>query len=175
MKRVLKRAKMNLNRLILLRKVLISATLLAAAHNAAAAVPWPPPDTTVSWQAPAAGAQLAGAQTLRVLTFNDFHGNLDTPASPDGLRPAGGARAAAGVDGGQHVSLEIGQVAGHPAACGRRRRCRCGRRCGCDGRSGGCGDRGGGLGAPTAAAAGEHEQSDQRGGVGEGDPWGGAG
>jgi 5'-nucleotidase len=62
---------------------------LAAA--AGPAVPWPPPSGIVSWQAPAAAARLPTAVTLRVLTFNDFHGNLQTPASPDGLRPAGGA------------------------------------------------------------------------------------
>jgi 5'-nucleotidase len=57
----------------------------------APAVPWPPPSGAVSWQAPAAAASLPGAVTLRVLSFNDFHGNLRTPAAPDGLRPAGGA------------------------------------------------------------------------------------
>ncbi|HEY6453752.1 MAG TPA: bifunctional metallophosphatase/5'-nucleotidase [Steroidobacteraceae bacterium] len=70
-----------------------SATLLAAACAAAPApaVPWPPPSATVSWQAPGDAARLPSALTLRVLTFNDFHGNLQTPAAPDGLRPAGGA------------------------------------------------------------------------------------
>ena len=54
-------------------------------------VPWPPPPQRVSWQDPAAGSQRSGAVTLQVLTFNDFHGNLRTPAAPDGKRPAGGA------------------------------------------------------------------------------------
>jgi 5'-nucleotidase len=92
---MVKWSKMNLNRLIFLRIILISAMLLAGARNGvaapAAAVPWPPPSATVSWQAPGGAAQLAAAVTLRVLTFNDFHGNLQTPAAPDGLRPAGGA------------------------------------------------------------------------------------
>jgi 5'-nucleotidase len=85
---------MNFNRLILLRIIALSATFAAASASAAppaSAVPWPPPSGTVSWQAPAAGARLPGAVNLRVLTFNDFHGNLSTPAAPDGLRPAGGA------------------------------------------------------------------------------------
>jgi 5'-nucleotidase len=56
------------------------------------AVPWPPPTPSVSWQDPGASASgLAAAVTLHVLSFNDFHGNLQTPAAPDGLRPAGGA------------------------------------------------------------------------------------
>jgi 5'-nucleotidase len=85
---------MRLNRLNLLEIVAAIATLggpgLCAAASAPA-VPWPPPSGTVSWQAPAAAASLPSAVTLRVLTFNDFHGNLRTPAAPDGLRPAGGA------------------------------------------------------------------------------------
>jgi 5'-nucleotidase len=64
---------------------------LSLAAEPAPGVPWPPPDGTVSWQDPEAGAALGKAVTLHVLTFNDFHGNLQTPASPDGLRPAGGA------------------------------------------------------------------------------------
>src|SRR5580704_6342127 len=85
---------MNLNRLILIRIIAGMATFLAAGIGAAApapAVPWPPPSGIVSWQAPAAAANLPSAVTLRVLTFNDFHGNLQTPEAPDGLRPAGGA------------------------------------------------------------------------------------
>jgi 5'-nucleotidase len=85
---------MALNRLILLRIVAASVALLGGGTCTAApgpAVPWPPPSGTVSWQAPAAASGLASALTLRVLTFNDFHGNLQTPAAPDGLRPAGGA------------------------------------------------------------------------------------
>ncbi len=66
--------------------------ICCAAESVAAApgVPWPPPPGSVSWQEPAARG-LPTAVTLRVLTFNDFHGNLQTPAAPDGLRPAGGA------------------------------------------------------------------------------------
>jgi 5'-nucleotidase len=85
---------MRLNRLNWLRIIAAMAPLWAAGTCAAApapAVPWPPPSATVSWQAPASAASLPAAVTLRVLTFNDFHGNLHTPASPDGRRPAGGA------------------------------------------------------------------------------------
>lgn len=45
----------------------------------------------VRWQDPGANASLSDAVTLQVLAFNDFHGNLQTPAPPDGRRPAGGA------------------------------------------------------------------------------------
>ncbi|MEJ0006496.1 MAG: bifunctional metallophosphatase/5'-nucleotidase [Steroidobacteraceae bacterium] len=64
---------------------------MSAGAAPAPAVPWPPPAAAVSWQAPGSGAALASAVTLQVLAFNDFHGNLQTPAAPDGLRPAGGA------------------------------------------------------------------------------------
>src|SRR5580658_10820617 len=62
----------------------------AQAPAAAPAVPWPPPPGVVSWQDPDA-PDLNSVVTLHVLTFNDFHGNLQTPAPPDGRRPAGGA------------------------------------------------------------------------------------
>ena len=86
-------AKMIFNRLILLRIALIATVTLGGADgwSAAPAVPWPPPPEAVRWQAPGAAAALPSALSLRVLTFNDFHGNLQTPAAPDGLRPAGGA------------------------------------------------------------------------------------
>jgi 5'-nucleotidase len=78
-----------------MKKILILITALNVTVSLAAGpaplMPWPPPDITVSWQDPKAGAALATAVTLHVLTFNDFHGNLQTPAAPDGLRPAGGA------------------------------------------------------------------------------------
>jgi 5'-nucleotidase len=61
------------------------------APTPAPTVPWPPPPQRVSWQDPAVLAPPAGAVTVHVLTFNDFHGNLRTPAAPDGKRPAGGA------------------------------------------------------------------------------------
>ncbi len=83
---------MKINLLILL---LIAASTPAAAAPGPA-VPWPPPPATVSWQDAAAGSELSAAITLQVLTFNDFHGNLQTPASPDGGRPAGGAAVLAG-------------------------------------------------------------------------------
>jgi 5'-nucleotidase len=58
---------------------------------AAPLVPWPPPPLRISWREDAAAARPAAPVTLHVLTFNDFHGNLRTPAAPDGKRPAGGA------------------------------------------------------------------------------------
>lgn len=67
---------------------LISATAAAAPGPA---VPWPPPPGTVSWEEPQSAPDGAAAVTLHVLTFNDFHGNLQIPAAPDGRRPAGGA------------------------------------------------------------------------------------
>jgi 5'-nucleotidase len=77
-----------------MKKILVlSAALYAAvsvAANPAPVVAWPPPQSTVSWQDPQSGS-LSKAVTVQVLTFNDFHGNLQTPAAPDGLRPAGGA------------------------------------------------------------------------------------
>jgi 5'-nucleotidase len=87
--------------LILLKIISASALMLgaqtcrAAPGPAGPAVPWPPPSGTVSWQAPQAAADLPPAITLRVLSFNDLHGNLNTPASPDGRRPAGGGVRAA--------------------------------------------------------------------------------
>jgi 5'-nucleotidase len=74
--------------------VLILLGIVASASVAAApgpAVPWPPPNVTVSWQDAGEQSALTAAITLKVLTFNDFHGNLQTPAAPDGRRPAGGA------------------------------------------------------------------------------------
>ncbi|HEV2703510.1 MAG TPA: bifunctional metallophosphatase/5'-nucleotidase [Steroidobacteraceae bacterium] len=77
-----------------MKNILLVVAMLEAALSWAAdpapLVPWPPPDTSVSWQDPQARASTP-AVTLRVLTFNDFHGNLQTPAPPDGRRPAGGA------------------------------------------------------------------------------------
>ena len=71
-----------------------SGVALAAGPSApppAPAVPWPPPSALVHWQDPAAVPHRATPVTLHVLTFNDFHGNLQTPAAPDGRRPVGGA------------------------------------------------------------------------------------
>src|SRR5580658_2972239 len=73
--------------------ILITAlnTTMSLAANPAPLVAWPPPQRTVSWQDPRSGPAPAGSVAVQVLTFNDFHGNLQTPAAPDGLRPAGGA------------------------------------------------------------------------------------
>ena len=54
-------------------------------------VPWPPPPAVVSWEA---GPVPADAVHLQVLAFNDFHGNLEPPATPVD-RPVGGAVALA--------------------------------------------------------------------------------
>lgn len=86
---------MNFNK-CLLGTLLSAATALLSvtvseAEAPAPVVPWPPPALTVRWQDPLAGSTLSRAVTLHVLAFNDFHGNLQTPAPPDGLRPAGGA------------------------------------------------------------------------------------
>jgi 5'-nucleotidase len=78
-----------------MKKILILSFALYATLSVAANPPppvaWPPPQAMVSWQDPQAAPALARAVTVQVLTFNDFHGNLQTPAAPDGLRPAGGA------------------------------------------------------------------------------------
>ena len=55
--------------------------------------PWPPPTTSVSWSDPAATHR--ASVHLQLLAFNDFHGNLQSPALSS-LRPAGGAAALAG-------------------------------------------------------------------------------
>ena len=78
---------MNLNRLILL--VFLFSTSVVAAPGPA--VPWPPAPGTVSWEDPHSGSAADAVVTLHLLTFNDFHGNLQTPSAPDGGRPAGGA------------------------------------------------------------------------------------
>ena len=78
---------MKLNRLILL--VFLFSTSLVAAPGPA--VPWPPPPGTVGWEDPDSGSAAKAVVTLHLLTFNDFHGNLQTPSAPDGGRPAGGA------------------------------------------------------------------------------------
>jgi 5'-nucleotidase len=75
--------------LLILAALDIGVSVAADSAPAAPAVPWPPPAEIVSWQDPAADRE--SAVTLHVLTFNDFHGNLQTPAPPDGRRPAGGA------------------------------------------------------------------------------------
>src|SRR5580698_10115540 len=89
--RSVKRAVMKIKLLIIFGYFCSLAVAAAPAPAPAPAVPWPPPPQRVSWQDPAAAMPRAAAVTLRVLTFNDFHGNLRTPAAPDGKRPAGGA------------------------------------------------------------------------------------
>ncbi len=83
---------MNFKRLIaveFLVLVLSSAVAAAGQPDAAPAIPWPPTGERVSWQDPAASP--AHLLHLHLLAFNDFHGNLETPAAPDAGRPAGGA------------------------------------------------------------------------------------
>jgi 5'-nucleotidase len=62
------------------------------AEPAPASNPWPPPTSSVSWSKPLH----SGASTLhlRLLAFNDFHGNLQSPAVSS-ARPVGGAAALA--------------------------------------------------------------------------------
>ena len=78
----------KLNKILLLVAALNSVAALAAAP--APLVPWPPPPERLSWQDPQAHPG-ADPVSVHVLTFNDFHGNLQTPAAPDGGRRAGGA------------------------------------------------------------------------------------
>jgi 5'-nucleotidase len=52
------------------------------------ASPWPPPAVTVSWSD--TGSRPGSTVHLRLLGFNDFHGNLEPPALASG-RAAGGA------------------------------------------------------------------------------------
>jgi 5'-nucleotidase len=54
--------------------------------------PWPPPSANVSWSKGSASA--ASTVHLRVLAFNDFHGNLQSPTLSS-ARPVGGAAALA--------------------------------------------------------------------------------
>ncbi len=61
------------------------------AAEPAPAVPWPPPSGTVSWEDPPVVPAQGSPVTVHLLSFNDFHGNLQTPAAQDGKRPAGGA------------------------------------------------------------------------------------
>ena len=62
--------------------------------TAPAANPWPPPQDTVRWSAPAATAR--GLVHLQLLGFNDFHGNLQPP-NVSSARSVGGAAALAGT------------------------------------------------------------------------------
>jgi 5'-nucleotidase len=64
----------------------------AGAQPAPATNPWPPPTASVSWSKPQHSA--APTLHLRLLAFNDFHGNLQSPAVPS-ARPVGGAAALA--------------------------------------------------------------------------------
>ncbi|HUK00922.1 MAG TPA: bifunctional metallophosphatase/5'-nucleotidase [Steroidobacteraceae bacterium] len=73
----------------LLTCLAVCASALAAAP---AADPWPPPSQPVRWSAPAssAGGAADGRIELRLLAFNDLHGNLEPPSVPS-QRKAGGA------------------------------------------------------------------------------------
>ena len=87
-------AEMKTKYLILLFLMLLPGLAAARGPAPAAAplVPWPPPSALVTWRDPGARAG-AATLTLHVLTFNDFHGNLQTPAAPDGGRRRRGGRA----------------------------------------------------------------------------------
>jgi len=84
---------MKFKLLIMLGIGLVYAVAAAAPDTPAPAptVPWPPPTEVVRWQDAAARPRPGSTVILHVLSFNDFHGNLLTPAAPDGKRPAGGA------------------------------------------------------------------------------------
>jgi 5'-nucleotidase len=77
---------------------LFGASLLAAvgertgAAAESSANSWPPPEQTVSWSG--AAANRPGNVHLRLLGFNDFHGNLQSPVT-GATRPIGGAAALA--------------------------------------------------------------------------------
>jgi 5'-nucleotidase len=62
------------------------------AESAKATNPWPPPTAGVSWSKPKASA--GPTVHLRLLAFNDFHGNLQSP-TVSSARPVGGAAALA--------------------------------------------------------------------------------
>jgi 5'-nucleotidase len=67
-------------------------TGVPAAQPVSATNPWPPPSASVSWSKPQAAA--APTLHLRLLAFNDFHGNLQSPTTLS-ARPVGGAAALA--------------------------------------------------------------------------------
>lgn len=73
-------------RLLALTLIVVSAVAQPLAAQEPA--PWPPPTERVTWvdPQPATGA----VAHLKILGFNDFHGNLEPPVRPDS-RPAGGA------------------------------------------------------------------------------------
>lgn len=73
----------------------------------AAANPWPPPQTSLSWSDPAAAGRRA--VHLQRLGFNDFHGNLQSP-TVSSARPVGGVEALAA----RAQSLQCGRHAGQP-------------------------------------------------------------
>jgi 5'-nucleotidase len=84
-----------------------------AAQEAAS---WPPPGTRVEWRRP--GPSPARSVTLKLLAFNDFHGNLEAPVRP-GTRAAGGAavlaaylEAAARGHPGRTLLLHAGDIVG---------------------------------------------------------------
>jgi 5'-nucleotidase len=77
---------------LLLAAVLVRSIPAQSAGAALSADPWPPPADAVSWSVTDThGSPLVH---LRVLGFNDFHGNLQPPATGS-VRPVGGAVALA--------------------------------------------------------------------------------
>jgi 5'-nucleotidase len=68
------------------------ADSVAPAGAAPASNHWPPPTASVNWSKPQAPA--GPTVHLRLLAFNDFHGNLESPAVSS-ARPVGGAAALA--------------------------------------------------------------------------------
>ena len=82
--------------------------------------PWPPPTAVVSWSK--YQASTGPTLHLRLLAFNDFHGNLQSPAVSS-ARPVGGARGACRVSQGAaarrpgtHADRSCGRPAGRQPA-----------------------------------------------------------
>jgi 5'-nucleotidase len=82
--------------IVIVLAAMCGASVADAADSGAAAAPatnpWPPPTTGVTWSKPQAVA--APTVHLRLLAFNDFHGNLQSP-TVSSARPVGGAAALA--------------------------------------------------------------------------------
>jgi 5'-nucleotidase len=86
------------SRIVIVLAALCGASVASGAENSAPAVPapatnpWPPPTASVNWSKPQAPS--GPTVHLRLLAFNDFHGNLESPAVSS-ARPLGGAAALA--------------------------------------------------------------------------------
>lgn len=105
------------SQIVVVLAALCGAGVVNAADTAAPATnPWPPPTASVSWsrRTPPAGPTVH----LRLLAFNDFHGNLQSPAVSS-ARPVGGAAALAAylkalqrADPGRTLIVHAGDLLG---------------------------------------------------------------